>query len=211
MSDCVGIAVGRFHGFHNGHRWLIQNVIDDGLLPFVMVPRHQALPREPFSFEQRKRMIDLSFRDQEVKPIVVPLESCFVYLGKDEHEVRVFDVTNWRDEIMNCARTRFPGSGFQVYLGSICEEYHVMYRDEDLGVLPLPRCLAKPSSYFATSRTVPTFNCFSATQIRKNLIVSRGGKYALSEMANAHMPAAVVDFINTTCEDVLRTVYQYYH
>jgi len=67
------LVVGRFQPFHNGHKALIRKAIEDCVDVVVGIGSSNAKPslRNPFSFEERKQMVESVFHGQ-VRIVALP-------------------------------------------------------------------------------------------------------------------------------------------
>lgn len=64
------LFIGRWQPFHEGHRKLIQTVLDEGKLVCVAVRDTEISESNPYSAEERVKMISETF--PQVKVIVIP-------------------------------------------------------------------------------------------------------------------------------------------
>ncbi len=96
-----GIFIGRFQPFHKGHQAVIEKIMNDGLKPIVIVGSVNSTDnsRNPYSFDQVKKMITSVFPDIVCLPLpdyqddmkwlshlrsIIPCESVIYYFRKDE-------------------------------------------------------------------------------------------------------------------------------
>lgn len=81
----LAVYIGRFQPFHNGHQSVIESSLDiaDNTLILVGSSNASSSPKNPWSFEERKEMIDLSLRnsdiiDSTIRTNIVPIND-FTY------------------------------------------------------------------------------------------------------------------------------------
>ena len=65
------LLIGRYSFLHDGHKALIQRVLDEGKKPLVAIRDTPISEKDPFTYEQRKRMIKSVFGNK-VKVIKIP-------------------------------------------------------------------------------------------------------------------------------------------
>ena len=64
-----GLIVGRFQTFHNGHRVMIDTALRlcDHLVIFIGSSQESRTLKNPFNYELRKQMIELTFSDEYIE------------------------------------------------------------------------------------------------------------------------------------------------
>src|SRR3990167_8290877 len=65
------LLIGRYSFLHDGHKALIQRDLDEGKKPLVAIRDTPISEKDPFTYEQRKRMIKSVFGNK-VKVIKIP-------------------------------------------------------------------------------------------------------------------------------------------
>jgi len=66
-SRNIGIFLGRFQPFHNGHNEIIQEIIKDKRIPVILIGGvNKKDDRHPLSFKDRKKLIKLIYPDIEI-------------------------------------------------------------------------------------------------------------------------------------------------
>lgn len=57
-----GILIGRFQPLHNGHQTIIDEIIDDGLIPIIFIgSSNRKNERNPLSYEQRVSLFQIAY------------------------------------------------------------------------------------------------------------------------------------------------------
>ena len=84
MNEKIGLYIGRFQPFHNGHRAVVMHALQecDTLIIAVGSSQECRTKRNPFSFLERKRMIDKSCRlpkDSNKRIIIVAVPDRAMY------------------------------------------------------------------------------------------------------------------------------------
>lgn len=102
------LFIGRWQPLHEGHRKLIQTVIDEGKQVCIGIRDTEISQNNPYTIEQRREMISVAF--PEAKIVVVPDIEEIVY-GRDvgyrirelrlPPEIEVVSGTNIRDNLDN--------------------------------------------------------------------------------------------------------------
>ena len=66
-----GIFFGRFQPFHLGHISVIQKIVDDGLIPFILIGSsdQERTDKNPYSYIERKTLIQSIFPEIQIKPL----------------------------------------------------------------------------------------------------------------------------------------------
>ena len=80
------LIIGRFQPWHEGHRALVQSVLDDGKIPCVAIRDTMKDDNNPYSVSEREEMIRKDFPD--IKIITVPDISEVVYGRKVGYGIR---------------------------------------------------------------------------------------------------------------------------
>lgn len=212
------ICLGRFQPFHNGHYGHIQELIEQGYTPIVVIPNHVGIPREPFTFEQRKNMIEIAFRGSPIKPLVFPLESRYKLVDNpDNMGGRILDITEITDEIVNLVETEFPMKLVSCAAGDICESYQLIYQGGKIGTMPIVESFCQHNPPFSKFIWTHFQGEASGTDIRRNFI-QRDARNQLKLAKNTNgrdvkevMNPAVVDYINAECSHILSAIYEHYH
>lgn len=161
-------------------------------------------------------MIQLSFADSAVQPIIIPLDSNYQFLGKDESGLAIFDIKNWTDGIVQKVEDLFPNQKVAYASGYNCEKYNLKYGSIDLGKIASVESLGNSNSIFERFIETKYKGQVHATQIRKQFIQKdEFGRFSLTTNgefdANEVMPPQVVNYINTECQNVLGSLHHYCH
>ena len=64
--------VGRWQPFHNGHKWLIGQKLDEGVPVLVCVRDIPPDEKNPFTTQQTVEMLETAYQDEDVEVIVIP-------------------------------------------------------------------------------------------------------------------------------------------
>lgn len=64
--------VGRWQPFHNGHKWLIGQKLDEGVPVLVCVRDIPPDEKNPFTTQQTVEMLEEAYQDEDVEVIVIP-------------------------------------------------------------------------------------------------------------------------------------------
>ena len=80
------LLIGRWQPFHEGHRALVQSVIDEGKMPYIGIRDTETSEENPYSIEQRRAMIEQCFPG--VPTMVVPDIEEIVYGRKVGYAIR---------------------------------------------------------------------------------------------------------------------------
>ena len=64
--------VGRWQPFHNGHKWLIGQKLDQGTPVLVCVRDIPPDEKNPFTTQQTVRMLQAAYEDKNVEVMVIP-------------------------------------------------------------------------------------------------------------------------------------------
>ena len=62
----TGLFIGRFQPFHKGHLWAVREILKecDSIIIGVGSSNKQNTTTDPFTFEERKSMIEETFKDE---------------------------------------------------------------------------------------------------------------------------------------------------
>ena len=70
-KEHFGIFIGRFQGFHVGHSYTIDHIIEDGLTPVVFIGSADKLDdRNPGSIQDRIHMVNIVYPNIQIYPLV---------------------------------------------------------------------------------------------------------------------------------------------
>jgi len=86
------LAVGRFSPFHDGHKALIQKVLDEGKNVLVAIRDTEISETDPYTYEEREEMIREAFPTRNVKIIKIDdIEEIFWgrKVGWNRREIRL--------------------------------------------------------------------------------------------------------------------------
>ena len=64
--------VGRWQPFHNGHKWLISQKLDEGVPVLVCVRDIPPDSKNPFTTEQTVEMLETAYEGQDVVVMAIP-------------------------------------------------------------------------------------------------------------------------------------------
>ena len=114
MSNKRAMFIGRWQPFHNGHKWLISQKLDQGAPVLVCVRDIPPDERNPFTTEQTVHMLETAYADEDVVVLSIPdIES--VNWGRgvgyetNEHvppkDVGFVSATSIREKIKNSDET----------------------------------------------------------------------------------------------------------
>lgn len=80
-NEKVSLFIGRFQPLHDGHKELIQKMLDEGKIVCVALMNTEVSDNNPYTFEQRERMIREAF-GQDILVMMIPpvAEVCY---GRD--------------------------------------------------------------------------------------------------------------------------------
>ena len=201
----IGIFIGRFQPFHLGHKQVIDTIIGSGRRPYVLTPNITKFGRDPFNFLQKKEMIESVYDRPAFKPVILPINSKYEYLGPDEKLHYKFDVSNWRNEIFEKINQLEPNAKKYLYYGVRLNKYRLVFDDKDIDATST-ETLCEPYSQFAHGVEV-TLDICSATNIRKKMIQHNG---QLKDDAKGVLPESVFKYLNENCKNTLRTLYAHY-
>jgi len=68
------LVIGRFQPFHNGHKAMIQKILDEGKRPLVAVMDTEIDSNNPYNYDQRYKMIKDCFGDSVEVMAIPPIE-----------------------------------------------------------------------------------------------------------------------------------------
>ena len=71
INSLVSLVIGRYQPFHDGHKALIQKLLDEGKNVCVAIRDTIISEDNPYSYEQRKQMIEKVFQDK-IEIIKIP-------------------------------------------------------------------------------------------------------------------------------------------
>ena len=71
MSTKRALFIGRWQPFHNGHKWLIGQKLNDGIPCTVAVRDIPPDRKNPFTTEQTVEMLEKAYEDNDVEIIVI--------------------------------------------------------------------------------------------------------------------------------------------
>ena len=114
MSNKRAMFIGRWQPFHNGHKWLISQKLDQGAPVLICVRDIPPDERNPFTTEQTVHMLETAYADEDVVVLSIPdIES--VNWGRgvgyetNEHvppkDVGFVSATSIREKIKNSDET----------------------------------------------------------------------------------------------------------
>lgn len=113
----MGLYIGRFQPFHNGHLEIIKKAMKEveKLIIVVAVPLRNTA-KDPFSAEERKKMIETALHGEGIKNFVVrvvnDIPSDEEYVGHVRQHVPPFNVVYVGESEIN--RKLFSKAGFKV-------------------------------------------------------------------------------------------------
>ena len=64
MGERVALFIGRWQPFHNGHKWIVDQALDNGKKVCIGVRDTDVNERDPYTYEQRERMIKHIYGDR---------------------------------------------------------------------------------------------------------------------------------------------------
>lgn len=86
QTNQYSLLIGRWQPFHDGHKALVQSVIDEGKLPCIAIRNTPKNDDNPYSVAERAEMIRAVF--PHVKIIEIPDISEIVYGRKVGYDIR---------------------------------------------------------------------------------------------------------------------------
>ena len=94
----LGITVGRFQTFHNGHKYMIDKALElcDTVGIFIGSSQESGTSKNPFDYETRKMIIETVYKDSAC---IYPLP-----------DIGVGNNSKWGDYILDNAKKRFNAS-----------------------------------------------------------------------------------------------------
>jgi len=72
MTDKYALFIGRWQPFHNGHRHIIQNALDEGKKVLIACRETPISEFDPYTTEERIDMISAVYKGQPVKVVGIP-------------------------------------------------------------------------------------------------------------------------------------------
>ena len=72
MNDRRAMFIGRWQPFHNGHKWLINQKLSEGIPVLVAVRDIPPDEKNPFTTEQTIEMLQKAYEDHDVVVISIP-------------------------------------------------------------------------------------------------------------------------------------------
>tara|TARA_R100000951_G_scaffold114788_1_gene120837 strand:+ start:260 stop:661 length:402 start_codon:yes stop_codon:yes gene_type:complete len=72
MSIRRAMFIGRWQPFHNGHKWLMSQKLDEGLPILICVRDIPPDEKNPFTTEQTVKMLEKAYEDHDVVVMVIP-------------------------------------------------------------------------------------------------------------------------------------------
>jgi cytidyltransferase-like protein len=76
------MVVGRFQPFHDGHKWLVNQCLDEGKNVLICIRDIQPDEKNPFSAEQVLENITTFYKDESrVKVMIIP-DICSIEFGR---------------------------------------------------------------------------------------------------------------------------------
>ena len=72
MSNKRAMFIGRWQPFHNGHKWLISQKLDQGAPALICVRDIPPDERNPFTTAQTVHMLETAYADEDVVVLSVP-------------------------------------------------------------------------------------------------------------------------------------------
>ena len=72
MSNKRAMFIGRWQPFHNGHKWLISQKLDQGAPALICVRDIPPDERNPFTTAQTVHMLETAYADEDVVVLSIP-------------------------------------------------------------------------------------------------------------------------------------------
>src|ERR1035437_5400882 len=85
----VGLVIGRFQPFHNGHKYLIKKALENVEKIIINIGSANILNKDnPFTFEQRKKMVEEFIRQEKLEDRVLKIVPTDDIPDNDEWAIR---------------------------------------------------------------------------------------------------------------------------
>ena len=77
----MGVEPGRFQPWHNGHKWVAEQIMERGHKPLIMIRLTPIDENNPYSAEERIKMVQEEMGDK-VEIMVLPYDIAGIYCGR---------------------------------------------------------------------------------------------------------------------------------